>query len=64
MTHQQAFLLVSRSDTASNTHQPQALPAATGGRWNLIQTSARHLVRPPLLYFPAVSGASVFEFYL
>ena len=33
-------------------------------RWNLIRTSARHLVRPPLLYFPAVPGVLVFELYL
>jgi hypothetical protein len=64
MTHQQAFLLLSGSDTAPDTRQPQTLPAATGGRWNLIQTPARHLVRSPLLYISAVLAARFFEFYL
>jgi len=64
MTHQQAFLLASGSGTAPNTRQPQTLPAATGGRWNLIRTPARHLVRLPLLYFPAVPGVQTFELYL
>jgi hypothetical protein len=64
MTDQQAFLLVSGSDTAPDTRQPQTLPAATGGRWNLIRTPARHLVRSPLLYFPAVLDVRFFEFYL
>jgi hypothetical protein len=64
MTHQEAFLLVSGSDTARNTRQPQTLPAATGDRWNLIRTPARHFVRSPLLYFPAVSDVQTFEFYL
>src|SRR5215467_9091916 len=47
MTLREAFLLVSRSDTALDIRRPQTLPAATGGRWNLIRTSARHLVRSP-----------------
>jgi hypothetical protein len=64
MVLQEAFLLVSASDTVLTTRQPQTLPAATGGRWDLIRTPARHLARPPLLYFPAVPIVRVFEFYL
>jgi len=64
MTAREAFLLVSGSGTTLNTHWPQTLPAATGGKWDLIRTSARHLVRPPLLYFPAVPDVQIFEFYL
>jgi len=64
MTPRQAFLLVSGERHCPEIGQPQTLPAATGGRWNLIQTPARHLVRSPLLYISAVLDARFFEFYL
>jgi len=64
MTPRQAFLLVSGERHCPEIGQPQTLPAATGGRWKLIRTPVWQLVRSPLLYFPVVPGACVFEFYL